>query len=76
MVRNGEIYICQNCGRQLRSIKKKAIERIREWALKRDKAIETIMRIYKRYKKKKKKWQNKDLERALKGFQEGNDSHL
>lgn len=56
MVRNGQVYICKSCGRQLRAIKKKAIERIREWALKRDKAIETIMRIYKRYRKKKKKW--------------------
>jgi DNA invertase Pin-like site-specific DNA recombinase len=75
MVRNGEIYICQNCRRQLRAIKKTAIERIREWALKRDKAVKTIMRIYKRYKKKKKKWQNKDLERVLKEIEEDDDSH-
>jgi len=75
MVRNGQVYICQNCGRQLRAIKKKAIEKVREWVLRKNEAIEAIMRIYKRYKKEKKKWQNKDLERALKGFQEGNDSH-
>ncbi|MEM3697091.1 MAG: recombinase family protein [Candidatus Bathyarchaeia archaeon] len=75
MVRNGQVYICKNCGRQLRAIKKKAIERIREWVLKRDKAIETIMRIYKRYRKKKKKWQDEDLEHTLEGIQEGNDSY-
>jgi len=72
MVRNGSSYICQKCKRQLRAIKKKAIERIREWALKRDKATDIISRIYRRYKKKRKKWRNIDLESSLKEFEKGN----
>jgi DNA invertase Pin-like site-specific DNA recombinase len=72
MVRNGSSYICQNCKRQSKAIKKKSIEKIREWALKRDKATETILRIYRRYKKKKKKWRNTDLESSLKNPKEDN----
>ena len=71
---NGSTYICQNCKRQLKVPKKKEIEKIREWAFRREKCFRTILKILARYKKSGKKYQRiRDLDIPLDEFQENND---
>jgi len=65
---NGLTYKCKDCGRQLRVPKKKEIEKIREWALKREKCLRTIIRILSRYTKKGQKID--DMELPLDMFQD------
>ncbi len=76
MKSNGSTYICQNCKRQRRVPKKKEIEKIREWALRREKCLKTILKILARYKKKsgKKHQKIRDFDLPLDEFQ-GNPSN-
>jgi len=71
MKRNGSTYICLRCNRELRVPKKKEIEKILEWASKREKCLKTILKILARYKELGKKIQNiKDLEQLLEELQQ------
>jgi len=77
MKSNGPTYICQNqnCNRQSKVPKKKEIEKIREWAFKREKCLKTVLKISARYKKKsgKKCKSVRNLDLSLDEFQENNN---
>lgn len=45
----GSNYLCKRCNKQLMVPKKNEMERIREWAFKRDKSLKTIFRILSKY---------------------------
>lgn len=63
---NGSTYICRHCNKQLIAPRKTEIEKILEWAFKREKCFKTILKILARYKKSKKKWRIiRDLEHLL-----------
>jgi DNA invertase Pin-like site-specific DNA recombinase len=45
----GSNYLCKRCNKQLMVPKKNEMERIREWAFKRDKSLKTIFRVLGKY---------------------------
>ena len=66
-------YICLKCNRHLNPVKKKALQRIREWALNREKSLRVLIKLLKKYKLTGKKWKDVDIERLLREHKE-NDS--
>ena len=77
MKSNGSTYICQNCKRQRRTPKKKEIEKIVEWALRREKCLKTLLKILARYKEKPREilQKMKDLGLSIDDFQENTSNN-
>ena len=48
MRKNGQSYICPNCGRRRRLIKKSELEKLAEWIIKREKALKVFQQILKK----------------------------
>jgi len=69
----GSDYICPKDGRHLNPVKKTNLQKIRHWALNREKSLQVLCKLLKKYKLTGKKWKDADIERSLREHKE-NDS--
>lgn len=69
----GSDYICPKDGKHINPVKKTDLQRIREWALNREKSLQVLCKLLKKYKLTGKKWKDADIERLLREHKE-NDS--
>jgi len=61
----GSDYVCPNCNKHLNPVKKTELQKIREWALNREKSLRVLVKLLKKYKQTGKKWKDGDIEGLL-----------
>ena len=61
----GSDYVCPYCSKHLNPVKKRELQKIREWVLNREKSLRLLVKLLEKYKRKGKKWKDGDIEGLL-----------
>jgi hypothetical protein len=71
----GYDYVCPSCSKHRNPVKKKELEKILEWVLKREKVLRLLVKLLEKYKLTGKKWEDEDLEGFLNEHKKNDDGH-